>query len=319
MKKVATPDQALPERVVPLRRSGQARSPRQRNSSFALWLVMPALFFYTLFLIVPMLGTVVISFTEWSGINFATARFNGLDNFSRMLGDQFFWKALRNTFYFAFFTLTLEFGLALLTAILLESNVRFAEVFRGIFFVPSVLSLTVIGLLFSFILDPTLGILDRFLRAVGLEGPALGWLGTPGVNLGVVIAVHIWRHFGFTMFLIIAGLQSVSRELQEAARLDGATPWQLTTRITLPLITDVLIIAAVLSTITAMRVFDLVYVMTRGGPYHASETVITYIYDLGLGSGRTQQGYATAISFVLMVLILAISALQLWLTRRIRR
>lgn len=319
MKKVAVPNQVQAPPVVAPTGSVQTRSPKRRNSSFALLLVAPALFFYTLFLILPMLGTVVISFTEWSGINFATIRFNGLDNFSRMLGDQFFWKALRNTFYFAFFTLTFEFGLALLTAILVESNMRFAELFRGIFFVPSVLSLTVIGLLFSFILDPTLGILDRFLRSAGLQGPALGWLGTPGVNLAVVIVVHIWRHFGFTMFLIIAGLQSVSRELQEAARLDGATPWQLTTRITLPLITDILIIAAVLSTITAMRVFDLVYIMTRGGPYHASETVITYVYDLGLGSGRTQQGYATAISLVLMILILAISAVQLWLTRRVRR
>lgn len=310
--------QAEPAADVTATRTRPVGALRRRRSGFALLLLAPALLFYTTFLILPMLGTVVISFTEWTGLNFATMRFNGLDNFSRMLGDQFFWKALQNTFLFVFFALMCEFGLALLLALLLESKVRFAEFFRGVFFIPSVLSLTVIGLLFSFILDPSLGIVDPLLRTIGLQGPALGWLGTPGVNLGVVIAVHIWRGFGFTMFLLIAGLQSVPRELQEAARLDGATPWQLTTRVTLPLIADVLIISAMLAMISAMRVFDLTYVMTRGGPYHSSETVITYVYDLGLGSGRTQQGYATAISFVLLLLIIGMSGFQLWLTRRMR-
>ncbi len=291
----------------------------RRYRGFALVLIAPALFFYTVFLIVPMLSTIIISFTEWSGLNFATIKFNGLDNFAQMVNDQFFWTALGNTFLFVIFVLTIEFALALLTAVLLDSNLRFAELFRGIFFVPSVLSLTVIGLLFGFILDPTIGILDLFLKSIGVPSPAFGWLGTPTVNLFVVIGVHIWQHFGFSMFLITAGLQSVPRELLEAARLDGASPWILTTRVTLPLITDVLIIVAVLSTISAMRVFDLVYVMTRGGPYHTSETVITYVYNLGLGGGRTRQGYATAISLVVMLLIMGISLLQLWLVRRFRR
>lgn len=297
----------------------QAGSTKEKHSVFAILMLTPALIFYTVFLILPMLATVVISFTEWTGINFATIRFNGLDNYRRMLEDQFFWTALENTLTFVVFVLTIEFGLALLTALLLESDIRFAGIFRAIFFVPSVLSLTVIGLLFSFILDPTMGILDIFLRRIGVDGPAFGWLGTPGTNLYVVIGVHIWRQFGFTMFLIIAGLQSVPRELHEAARLDGASPWKLTTRVTLPLIKDVLIIALVLAVISAMRVFDLTYVMTRGGPYHSSETVITYVYDLGLGGGRTQQGYATAISFVWMVLIIGVSGLQLLFTRRSRR
>lgn len=301
------------------KRGTLGQSTRRRYTTFALLMMAPALFFYTIFLIIPMLATVAISFTEWSGINFATIRFNGLDNFVQMANDPFFWTALRNTFTFVFFALTVEFGLALITAILLESNMRFAELFRGVYFVPSVLSLTVIGLLFGFILDPTIGLVDPFLKSIGLHGPSLGWLGTPGVNLFVVIGVHIWRQFGFTMFLVIAGLQSVPGELQEAARLDGATPWQLTTRITLPLIKDVLIIAAVLSMISAMRVFDLMYVMTRGGPYHASETMITYVYALGMGGIRTQQGYATAISLVLMILIMTASAVQLWVVQRIRR
>lgn len=282
---------------------------------FAYILMAPALFFYTLFLILPMLGTVVISFTDWTGINFATMRFNGLENFRAMANDPFFWKALKDSFLFVAFSLTLELGLALIVALLLESGIRLSGWFRGIYFVPSVLSLVVIGLLFSFILDPTIGIVDILLRRVGLNSPAFGWLGTPGVNIYVVIAAHIWRQFGFTMFLLIAGLQAVPRELQEAARLDGATPWQLTTRVTIPLIRDVLVVAALLTSVSAMRVFDLVYVMTQGGPYHASETVVTYVYDLGLGTGRTQQGYATAIAFVLMLLIMGMSGLQLWLTR----
>lgn len=291
---------------------------RRRNRSFtflAYMLVAPALFFYTVFLILPMLGTIVISFTEWTGINFATMRFNGLENFRIMIHDPFFWTALRNTFLFVGFSLTLELGLSLIVALLIESGIRHSGWFRGIYFVPSVLSLVVIGLLFSFILDPTIGIVDILLREVGLNSPDFGWLGTPGVNTYVVIAAHIWRQFGFTMFLLIAGLQAVPRELLEAARLDGATPWQLVTGVTIPLIRDVLVVAALLTGVSAMRVFDLVYVMTSGGPFHTSETVVSYAYDLGLGTGQTRQGYATAITFVLMLLIMGMSAVQMGLSR----
>lgn len=136
-------------------------------------------------------------------------------------------------------------------------------------------------------LDPTLGIVDGLLRSIGLDRPKFGWLGTTTLNVFVVIAVHIWRNFGFTMFLLIAGLRAVPRELQESARLDGATSWQLVTRVTIPLICEVLVVVSAITAIDAMRVFDLVYVLTDGGPFHSSETVVTYIYQLGLGTART--------------------------------
>ena len=177
------------------------------------------------------------------------------------------------------------------------------------------ISLVVVGILFNFILDPTLGIVDFLLRAIGLDGPKYGWLGTTTLNVFVVIAVHIWRDFGFTMFLLIAGLQAIPRELQESARLDGASPWQLSTRITIPLLREVLVVAAVITSIGAMRVFDLVYTLTGGGPFHSSETVVTYIYQLGLGTARTQHGYATAIALVLVLIILGMSTLQFSLAR----
>ncbi len=293
----------------------KTRSRNRRHTGFVLALLAPALLFYTLFLIVPTLGTVIISFTDWTGISFDTLRFNGLDNFVAMAQDPFFWKALQNSFLFVVFALVFQVGLAFIAALLVESNMRFAEWFRSIFLVPSVLSLIVIGLLFSFILDPTIGIVDTLLHRVGLHGPAFGWLGTPGVNIYVVIAIHIWREFGFTMFLLIAGLQALPHELLEAARLDGATPWQLITRIIIPLLKQILAVAVLLASISAMRVFDLVYATTQGGPYHASETIVSYVYQLGLGTTETRQGYATAIAFVLMLIIMMMSALQLWFTR----
>ena len=285
------------------------------NRRFALLLMAPALVFYTVFLILPLLGTVVIGFTDWTGISFATLRFTGLENFVKMAGDQFFWISLRNSFLFVVFCLVGQVGLALVFAIILESRVRHAELFRSIFLMPFVLSLVVVGILFTFILDPTIGIIDALLRAVGLSGPPYGWLGTRTLNVFVVIAVHIWRNFGFTTFLLIAGLHAVPRELHEAARLDGATPWQLATRVTVPLIREVLAVVAVITAIDAMRVFDLIYVLTTGGPFHGSETVVTYIYQLGLGTARTQHGYATAIALVLTIIIAAMSVLQFAVAR----
>jgi multiple sugar transport system permease protein len=286
-----------------------------RRGLFPYLLLLPALFFYTIFLILPLLGTIVISFTEWSGLNFATMKFIGFDNFIRMANDPFFWKALFNSSLFVVCALIFEVGLGLLLAILLESKLRGSEFFRGVFLLPSILSMVVIGLLFGFIFDPSLGLIDLLLNKVGLDGPKLGWLGTPVINVYVTIAVHIWRAFGFTMFLLIAGLQSIPSELTEAARLDGASPWELTTKITIPLIKPVLVVTAMLSSISAMRVFDLVYVMTGGGPYYASETVVTYSYQLGLGTVGNQFGYSTAIAFVLLLIIMGMSFLQLYLTR----
>ncbi len=305
----------VPVGAVAIIQHAKVRPVRTRHRGFALALMTPALLFYTLFLILPTLGTVVISFTDWTGISFDTIRFNGFDNFIAMAQDPFFWKALQNSFLFVVFALVFQVGLAFITALLLESNLRLAEWFRSIFLVPSVLSLIVIGLLFSFILDPTIGIVDNVLHRIGLHSPAFGWLGTPGVNIYVVIAIHIWREFGFTMFLLVAGLQALPRELLEAARLDGATPWQLTTRIIIPLIKDVLGVAVLLTSISALRVFDLVYATTQGGPYHASETLVSYVYQLGLGTTETRQGYATAIALILMIIIIAISVLQLRLTK----
>ncbi|MDE0072231.1 MAG: sugar ABC transporter permease [Caldilineaceae bacterium] len=303
-------------RRTPLTR-GSSRGPRtgRYDGRFALLLIAPAFFFYTVFLVLPLFGTVVIGFTDWTGINFATLRFTGLENFIQMAGDEFFWVALRNSFLFVICCLIFQVGIALLFAIILESGPRFARLFRSIFFVPFVISLVVVGILFNFLLDPTLGIVDILLRSIGLDGPKYGWLGTTTLNVFVVIAVHIWRDFGFTMFLLIAGLQAIPRELQESARLDGASPWQLSTRITIPLLREVLVVAAVITSISAMRVFDLVYTLTGGGPYHSSETVVTYIYQLGLGGARTQHGYATAIALVLVLIILAMSTLQFSLAR----
>ncbi len=303
-------------RRIPLTRgSNRGRRTGRYDGRFALLLIAPAFFFYTIFLVLPLFGTVVIGFTDWTGINFATLRFTGLDNFIQMAGDEFFWGALRNSFLFVICCLIFQVGIALFFAIILESGPRFARLFRSIFFVPFVISLVVVGILFNFLLDPTLGIVDIFLRAIGLDGPKYGWLGTTTLNVYVVIAVHIWRDFGFTMFLLIAGLQAIPRELQESARLDGASPWQLSTRITIPLLREVLVVAAVITSISAMRVFDLVYTLTGGGPYHSSETVVTYIYQLGLGGARTQHGYATAIALVLVLIILGMSTLQFSLAR----
>ena len=273
-------------------------------------MLFPALIFYTIFLIIPLFGTVAISFTDWSGISFSTLKFTGIENFVEMFNDRFFWVSLKNSFIFVFCCLILQVGIALFFAIILESGPLLSNLFRSIFFVPFVISLVVIGILFNFILDPTLGIVDLVLNYFGIEGPRFGWLGTPDINLFVVIGIHIWRNFGFTMFLLIAGLQAIPKEMQESARIEGTNSWQLSTMITIPSIREVIVVASVITAIDAMRVFDLIYTLTGGGPFHSSETVVSYIYQLGLGGGRTQHGYATSIALVLTLIIVLNSMLQ---------
>lgn len=275
--------------------------------------VFPAVFFYIVFLAVPTLGTVAISFFDWAGISFADMRFVGLDNYAGLANDEVFFTALLHNIMFILAGTTLIVVIGMALAVLLEQELPGSRLFRGIFFIPSVTSLVVVGIVFTLLLSPELGVVNPLLTAIGLGDWTRAWLGDPVTALPSVIAADVWRSFGLAMFIFVAGLKGIDLELYEAARVDGATAWQQFRRITLPLLRPVTVTVILLVSIQSLKLFDLVYVMTNGGPSHASEVLSTWTYYQGFTFNR--MGYASSISVTLLLITVGIGILQLRFNR----
>lgn len=305
--------------------------PNQRNENFPInspiserignfinrrihwFLLAPSFVFYTLFSTIPMVMAIGIGFTDWNGISAQSIKWIGLGNYIELFSDNFFWISLKNNLIIVGGSVLVQLTLALLLAVILDSGLKGAEIFRTVFFIPTVLSFIVVGLLFSLLLSPTVGIVNPLLVKLGLGSWQHQWLGDKQTALFTVMIVNIWKEFGFSVFLFIAGLQTIPKEIYEAARVDGAGPWKNLFSITLPLLKEVTIVVVILAVNQAFLVFDLIYVMTSGGPYHASEVLATYMYSRAFTSGR--MGYGTAIAEVLFVIVFVVTLFQLRVTR----
>lgn len=239
--------------------------------SYFIW---GALIIYGVLFVIPGIIGIAYSFTDWSAYS-DKINFVGFDNFKVIFSsNENYMKILGNTLWFTIITTILKNAIGLLLAVLLTKSIKFLNFHRGVMFMPSVLSTLIIGMIFTSILDPKIGILNVFLRGIGLDTLAKQWLTSPQFAFGSVAAVDVWRGIGYIMTIFIAGILSISSEYYEAANIDGATGLQKFRYITFPLILPTLATTTVLNVIYGLKVFDMIYVLTNGGPGKSTTEVL---------------------------------------------
>jgi ABC-type sugar transport system permease subunit len=298
-----------------------SRAPRRRRGvrrhPVGYLFIAPIVVFFAVFVGYPFLRSFYLSLTSWSGLG--SPAFVGLRNFQVMAADPAFWKSLINTFVFTGATTVLQTALPLLVAVLLNKGWHAGVLFRTLIFIPAVISLVVTGVLWQLIYEPNFGTLNEMLRSVGLGALAHPWLADPHSVLPALIVVSLWQSLGLFTLIYLAGLQGINPALYEAASIDGASPRQQFLHITVPMLRTVSGVVILLNLINGFKTFDMIYVMTGGGPNRASEVLGTYLYGLAFGSSAgavPALGYATAISMVIFALCLAATIVQLRLARR---
>jgi len=283
-----------------------------RRQTRAAWLFMaPSLVILAIFVVYPMTQALYLSFTDYDVLT--PARWVGLGNYRELLDDEAFRRALLNTLYYAAVTTPVSVALALGTAVLLNRKFPLRGLGRVAVFLPVVVGLAVVAIAWSFLLDPDIGLLSYWFGKVGLTSDQ-GWLRDPELAMPAVMMVGIWKNFGFYMVIYLAGLQSIPKDLYEAATLDGATSWGRFRNVTWPLLANQTLLVLILCATATLQAFDQIYVMTRGGPFFKTETLVMLIYRQGFSEFRF--GYAAAISWVLVALILVLSLGQLAYFRR---
>ncbi len=275
-----------------------------RKKTYPIWFAAGAIILYTVLFVVPSIIGIGYSFTDWSAYT-DELHFVGLGNFKVIFSpDENYRKIIMNTLSFTAMTTILKNVLGLAMAVLLTKSVKALNFHRGVMFMPSVLSTLILGMIFSSILNPAEGLLNVFLRKIGLDFLALQWLTSPKYAFGTVIAVDVWRGTGYIMTILIAGILSISSEYYEAASIDGATGWQKFYYITLPLLLPTLATTTVLNVIYGLKVFDMIYALTNGGPGKATTEVLYTIVFKKFGTGQYAVG--TALSSVMFLFMLII-------------
>lgn len=283
---------------LPGHRASRPAAFASRKAAEILLLLAPALGLYVVFVLLPVGQSAYYSVFRWNGLE-PLDDFVGLANYRRALSDPVFHSALEHNAIIIALSLLIQLPLGLGLALLLNRRLVGRSALRMVVFAPYVLAEVVAGVAWSLILQPD-GLADRSMAALGLGDQVQLWLSDVDIVLYTLFGVITWKYIGFAVILFLAGLQGIPRELSEAARIDGASGWQLTRSITLPLLGPTIRIWVFLSVIGALQLFDLVWVMTLGGPASASQTMVTYLYDRGFQ--RYSFGYGSAVAVVLFVI-----------------
>lgn len=266
----------------------------------------PALLIYLTIIVYPMIYSAYLSLFEWDGIG-PTKRFVGLGNYwSLWYENRVFWVALKNNALWTAVALTVPTGLGLLLALILNQKLAARGFYRGIFYFPAILSLSICGLIWTWIYHPSLGFLNQFLGWIGLESLQRFWLSEPSIALFAVMVAAAWHNTGLPMLLYLAGLQTIPKEILEAAEVDGASRFQRFRLVIWPMLKDTTFVVLAITFINSLKVYDVVYVMTYGGPANTTQVLGTWMYFLTYNFNRIGLGTAIAVVLFGLTLIFAI-------------
>lgn len=281
-----------------------------KNKKMLILFILPALALVLLLIFLPVILNVYYSFFKWTAYS-KTMEFNGIKYYIKLFTDADVWNAVLNNAKYAIISLIFQVGLGLILAHIFVTfaNSRYAAVTRVIIFIPAVISLTAIGLLWVVLYSPTIGIVNPLLETIGLGSLTRDWLGDPKTAMYAVIAVSQWQYTGEMIMLYTVGLQGVPTEIYESAKIDGANGIQTFFKITIPSIKSTILMNMTVTIIGAFMVFDEVYVMTSGGPGKSTEVLATIMYETGFRMDR--MGYASAIGVLLFIITFAFSFIQL--------
>ncbi|MGK7378759.1 carbohydrate ABC transporter permease [Planococcus sp. 1R117A] len=279
-----------------------------KNSKTIFLFFVPGFLLYSIFFLYPTISALFYSFTDWDGFSDAFA-FIGFDNFERAFtGDSIFRKTIGNNLKFMLVVVIFQTLVALAFAMILLKNTKTTIFLRALYFFPTILSSVSVAFIWAFVYDPSLGILNQILEAIGLGFIAQNWLGNANIAIYSLAITQVWFHAGQMLIVFVAGLQAIPQEMYEVAKIEGASKWQTFRAVTWPLLAPSATIVVAYTTIQSFKAFDLVFAMTGGGPNNSTEIIATYIYDIAFRS--YQFGYASAISVIFMVIIAFITFLQ---------
>ncbi|MYL40211.1 carbohydrate ABC transporter permease [Virgibacillus salexigens] len=274
--------------------------------------LLPALLLYSFFVIIPIFWSSYYGFFEWSGLGEAT--YIGFENYMEVIQSSVFWRSFKNNMIIVAASVFGQVPIALALALMLRKRNWFQKVVRSAVFLPMVISTVVVGLIWGYIYDPELGVINAVLRAVGLESWTKSWLSDPSVNMYAVAVPIIWNYIGPYLIIFIAAIQNIPSEMEEAAMIDGASGWKKLIYIILPNMWTTIKVAVVLCISGSLKAFDQVFVMTGGGPAESTEILATYMYNNTFLVYR--YGYGSAVSTMIIILSLILIGISQLLMRR---
>ncbi|NEW04592.1 sugar ABC transporter permease [Paenibacillus sp. SYP-B3998] len=272
--------------------------------AYALFTI-PTMLLFLIFFLYPLLTSLRYGFTQWNGIS--NPKFNGFDNFIAAFQDKYFWVAVKNNVYFIGFSLFVQIPLILVVALLISRVRRFVSFYRTSIFLPTILSTSVVGVLWAFVYHPQAGLLNQLLEIVGLPTWKHVWLADEATAMLSVLVTNAWQWSGFYVVIVLSAIYAIPKEIMEAAEIDGAKSWIRAWFITLPLLRPVILLMLLLSVTGAMKALDIVFVMTGGNPYGITEVMATYMYKKAYRLG--EYGYANAIAILIFVFTLILTSL----------
>lgn len=277
---------------------------RYEQKIFPYLLLAPMIAIFGIFLFFPALNGLWISFTKWDGIN--AQEFIGIKNYVKLAKDKAFWESFINTMVFTAISVPGIFAAALALATLLTRRICGSDFFRAVFYWPTMISSIIVGLSWKFLLGEDFGVINYVVTALG--GSPVKWLTDARIAMGVVIFVTVWSMAGYYMVMFVSGIKSISETYYEAAQIDGASFWQEFRYITLPLLKPTSLLVLVLSTVTVVKTYPLVYALTQGGPAGATKFMVQTIQETGFQ--KNQMGYACAMTIVLFLVLAALTVAQ---------